>query len=113
MTMLIQRGLPLPQPQDPPKQEEVTRLHVGRLTRNVTEAHVREIFSTWGELKEVELAIDKDVNLPRGFCYVEFASRKDAEKAKDCMNGGQIDGNTITCVSSLCAHIKPETLHRF
>lgn len=29
----------------------VTRLHVGRLTRNVTEAHVQEIFSTFGVLK--------------------------------------------------------------
>lgn len=36
-----------------PSAEEklVTRLHVGRLTRNVTEEHVKEIFSTFGNLK--------------------------------------------------------------
>lgn len=33
------------------EQDEVTRLHVGRLTRNVKEEHVREIFSTFGKLK--------------------------------------------------------------
>ena len=33
------------------EQDEVTRLHVGRLTRNVKEEHVREVFSTFGKLK--------------------------------------------------------------
>jgi RNA-binding protein with serine-rich domain 1 len=36
-----------------------TRLHVGHLTRNVTEEHIREIFSTFGQIKSVELSIDK------------------------------------------------------
>lgn len=71
---------------------------MGRLTRNVTEEHVREIFSTWGDIKSVELAMDKAVNLPRGFAYVEYTTRVDAEKAKDHMNGGQIDGNVVTYV---------------
>lgn len=48
---------------------EPARLHVGHLTRNVSEAHVREIFSTYGPLKGVELAVDRVVNLPRcGAC---------------------------------------------
>jgi hypothetical protein len=32
-----------------------TRLHIGRLTRNVTEAHVREIFGGFGELRSAEV----------------------------------------------------------
>jgi hypothetical protein len=49
-----------------PRQEDgPTRLHVGHLTRNVSEAHVAEIFGTYGKLRGVELAIDKQVNLPR------------------------------------------------
>ncbi|PRW20539.1 serine arginine-rich splicing factor SR45-like [Chlorella sorokiniana] len=67
-----------------------SRLHVGHLTRNVTEAHVREIFGTFGKLRSVELAIDKVVNLPRGFAYVEYESRAAAEKARDHMDGGQV-----------------------
>lgn len=35
------------------------------------------------------------VNLPRGFAYVEFASREDAERARSHMDGGQLDGNTL------------------
>lgn len=36
-----------------------TRLHVGHLTRNVTEDHISEIFSTFGPIKSVELSVDK------------------------------------------------------
>ena len=41
------------------------RLHVGHLTRNVTEAHLREIFGCYGKLRGVDLALDRAVNLPR------------------------------------------------
>lgn len=61
--------------------------------------HVKEIFSNFGHVKHVEIAIDKTVNLPRGFAYVEYESREDAEKALDYMDGGQIDGSEIRLVS--------------
>ena len=81
---------------------QTTRLHVGHLTRNVTEAHVREIFTTYGKIKAVELVMDGRVNLPRGFAYVEYESRAEAEKAREHMDGGQIDGNVITWVYLRC-----------
>ena len=39
-----------------------TKLHVGKLTRNVTQEHVREIFATFGALKNVDLSIDRAVS---------------------------------------------------
>lgn len=73
-----------------------SKLHIGCLTRNVTEAHVREIFQTYGPLRSVDLAIDKAVNIPLGFAYVEYEAQEDAKKAKKYMDGGQIDGNVVT-----------------
>ncbi|CAL8471827.1 g11369 [Coccomyxa elongata] len=73
-----------------------TRLHVGHLTRNVTEEHIREIFSTFGAIKSCELSVDKVVNLPRGFAYVEYKERENAEKARTHMDGGQLDGNVLS-----------------
>lgn len=75
--------------------DATTRLVVGNLTRNVTEDHLREIFGTYGKLVSVDLAIDKAVNLPRGFAHVEFAALEDAQKAIDHMHEGQIDGNVV------------------
>ncbi len=45
------------------------------------------------------MAMDRVVGLPRGFAYVEYETRADAERAKLHMDGGQLDGNVITCVS--------------
>lgn len=75
--------------------ESATRLVVGNLTRNVSEEHLKEIFGTFGILVSVELAMDKAVNLPRGFAHVEFERREDAQKAIDYMHEGQIDGNVV------------------
>ena len=35
------------------------------------------------------------VDLPKGYAYVDFEKRGEAEEALSRMNGGQIDGNTI------------------
>ena len=72
-----------------------TRLVVGNLTRNITEEHLNEIFSVYGKLKNVELAIDKRVNLPRGFAHVEYEEHGGAQKAIDFMHEGQMDGNVV------------------
>eukprot|EP00959_Pyramimonas_sp_CCMP1952_P172080 3595543-Pyramimonas_sp.AAC.2 len=36
----------------------------------------------YGTIKTCELAIDRQVNLPKGFAYIEFETRKDAEKVR-------------------------------
>lgn len=86
---------PAERPRDLSPQSATCRLHVANLTRNVTEAHVSEIFGLYGAIKAVELPIDRAVSLPKGFAYVEYESRADAEKARRYMDGGQIDGSTV------------------
>ena len=34
-----------------------TRIHVGRLTRNVNREHLQEIFSVYGNVKNIELPL--------------------------------------------------------
>jgi len=68
---------------------------VTRLTRNVTDAHLKEIFSTFGAVTRATVVLDQAVKIPRGFGYVEFERPADAEKARLHLHGGQIDGNTI------------------
>jgi RNA-binding protein with serine-rich domain 1 len=70
-------------------------LHIDHLSRNVNEAHLKEIFGNFGEVVNVELSMDRMVNLPRGYGYIEFKKRTDAEKALLYMDGGQIDGNVV------------------
>lgn len=90
-----------------------TRIHIGRLTRNVNKDHVIEIFSTYGEIKNVEFPIDR-FHPPngRGFAYVEFVNSEDAEAAMKHMDGGQIDGQEITAAPVLLPKARPPMMRR-
>lgn len=70
-------------------------LHVSNLTRNVKASHLHEIFGHYGEIKSVDLEIDKNVGLSKGFAHVRFQSAEDADEAMLHLDGGQIDGQTI------------------
>ncbi len=72
-----------------------TKLVVSNLTRNVKDEHLQEIFGTYGKVLAAEVQMDRAVNLPKGYANVEFELHEDAQKAIDCMNGGQLDGNVI------------------
>ena len=85
---------------NPRKREdrEDSHLRIRGLTRNVTQAHIEEIMSTFGPLESVELAIDPVVHLPRGFADVAFKHDEDGRRAKEYMHEGQIDGAMVSVV---------------
>jgi RNA recognition motif-containing protein len=57
------------------------RLFVGNLPYSATEAALREYFSAVGPLSYIYLPIDRDSGKPRGFAFVEFSERSQAEEA--------------------------------
>ena len=67
--------------------DEPAKLHVSGLSRNVAAEHLREIFGTFGQIRDVELAMDRRVGLSRGFGYIEFEHRREAEGAWRCGRG--------------------------
>ncbi|KAB0396182.1 hypothetical protein E2I00_013805, partial [Balaenoptera physalus] len=76
-----------------------TKVHIGRLTRNVTKDHIMEIFSTYGKIKMIDIPVDRmHPHLAKGYAYVEFENPDEADKALKHMDGGHIDGqeNTAT-----------------
>lgn len=77
------------------------RVHIGRLTRNVTKDHVFEIFSAYGTVKQVEFPLDRSHPFGRGYAYVEYETPDEAENAMKHMDGGQIDGQEITAAPVL------------
>ncbi|RMC17930.1 hypothetical protein DUI87_05599 [Hirundo rustica rustica] len=85
-----------------------TKVHVGRLTRNVTKDHIMEIFSTYGKIKMIDMPVDRlNPHLSKGYAYVEFENPDDAEKALKHMDGGQIDGQEITATAVLAPRPRP------
>ncbi|KAF4743526.1 hypothetical protein FOZ62_027413 [Perkinsus olseni] len=72
-----------------------TTLHVSNLTRNINEDHLYEIFGTFAEVVDVDLAIDDKVNLPKGYAHIILPNREAAKDALYHLNHAQIDGNLI------------------
>ena len=61
-------------------------LYVKHLTRNIKEDHLREIFSAFGEIKKVEIVLEKRTQLPLDYGFVEFSRHVDANLAMECMH---------------------------
>jgi len=59
------------------------------------ETKLREAFSEFGSVTDVFLPTDRDTGRQRGFGFVTFASRSDAQFAISKMEGAELDGRTI------------------
>lgn len=66
-----------------------SKLYVGNLTYSVTNEQLKELFSNYGEVKEVNVIVG------RGFGFVEMSSPSEAEKAKEALNGSDLEGRTL------------------
>jgi len=68
---------------------EGSKLYVGNLTYSVTDKQLEELFSEYGEVKEVRVIERK------GFGFVEMGSPEEAEKAMDALNETDFEGRTL------------------
>ncbi|RAH07007.1 MAG: hypothetical protein CMA00_000970 [Methanobacteriota archaeon] len=76
------------------------KLFIGGISYEATEEDLREAFAIHGQLKDVHLAMDKDTKKPRGFGFVTFSKKKDAEAAIKKMNKSEFKGRKISVEES-------------
>lgn len=70
------------------------KLYVGNLAFTATQSDVEEAFSSYGDIEEVRLVMDRDTGRSRGFAFVTFAVQQNAESAL-AMNGQPLDGRNL------------------
>jgi RNA recognition motif-containing protein len=70
-------------------------LYVGNLPYNTNETELKDLFATCGEVESVKIITDRDTGRPRGFGFVEMASRSDGEAAIAELNGKMVDDRQI------------------
>ncbi|MCJ1379317.1 hypothetical protein MMC17_002418 [Xylographa soralifera] len=68
---------------------------VEKLTKNVNEAHLREIFGAYGPIREVDLPINRQFMTNRGTAYIMYSSPSASEAAIAHMHEAQLDGAVI------------------
>jgi len=70
-------------------------IYVGGLAEEVTEQVLRNAFSMFGDLVDVQLPLDYETGKHRGFSFVEFELEEDALDAIDNLNESELFGRTI------------------
>lgn len=71
------------------------RLFVGNLSFDVTEAELKELFSAAGPPLYVRIPTDRETGKPRGFAFVEFGERAQAEDAIRRFNQQMFKGRAL------------------
>ncbi len=71
------------------------RIYVGNLSYEVTEEDLRQEFVAFGEVTSVSVITDKYSGRPKGFGFVEMASKAEAEAAITGLNGKILKERTI------------------
>jgi len=72
------------------------KLFVGNLSFNTTEPQLREAFSEFGAVNEINLMMDRETGRPRGFGFVTMNSAEEAQAAIAGLSGKSVDGRDLT-----------------
>jgi cold-inducible RNA-binding protein len=71
------------------------RIYVGNLSYSVTEEDLQKEFAEFGEVTTVDIPLDRMNGRPKGFAFVEMASKSEAESAIAGLNGKMVQDRTI------------------
>lgn len=65
------------------------KLYVGNLNHSVSEEELKELFSEYGEVRQVNIIEG------RGFGFVEMSNRSEAKRAKEALNRSDLKGRIL------------------
>mgnify|MGYP001375975296 CR=1 FL=1 len=85
-------------------------IFVGNLTNDVTEEDLTNLFSEYGQVKEVKIIRDMFTQQTKGFGFVEMPGLADAQKAINGINTKEFKGKKLVVNE---ARPKTDTRKRF
>ena len=72
------------------ERDDLATLRVTNVSENAEEHHLRAMFERFGRVTRVFLAKDRETGRSKGFAFVSFAERSDAEKACREMDNSEL-----------------------
>lgn len=77
------------------------KVYVGNLPFSSSEDDVKSLFTNYGTVTSVKMITDRETGRPRGFCFVEMESDKDASSAISNLDGTDFNGRNIVVNEAL------------
>jgi len=71
------------------------KLYVGNLAYSVSESDLRDLFSPFGEIRDVKIITDRFSGKSKGFAFVEMSSRTEGQEAMENLNGKEVQNRKI------------------
>jgi len=75
----------------------LSRLYVGNLAHETTEAQLRTAFAAFGEVSSIKIVSDRR-GRTKGFAYIDMSDGESATAAMESLRGTQINGRTMDIV---------------
>eukprot|EP01083_Nonionella_stella_P117891 351759_1 len=71
------------------------KLYIGNIDYGTDGERLREIFEKEGTVTDAFVPMERGTNRPRGFGFVTYATRSEAIRAMEKLDGSELDGRTI------------------
>ena len=72
-----------------------SKLYVGNLPWSVKDKELKDLFDKFGEVTEATVISDKYSGRSKGFGFVTFAAKENADAAVAEMNGKELEGRAL------------------
>ena len=72
-----------------------SKLYVGNLSFDSTEADLRDLFGQYGTVESVAVITDRETGRARGFAFVEMSQSSEAQDAIRALDGNDFAGRNI------------------
>ncbi|KAF9126148.1 hypothetical protein BGW39_006833 [Mortierella sp. 14UC] len=93
-------------PRSPPRRRTVNRgneedrlasktLYIGNIPYSFREPEVEEMFKKFGTIVKITVVLDQYTGRNKGFAFVEYEDRKNAEEAMEKYNGFDVEGRRL------------------
>jgi cold-inducible RNA-binding protein len=73
-----------------------TRLFIGNLPRQVSDAELQGLFAEFGTVQSVEIMRDRETGTGKGFGFVEMGNEAEAQAAIRGMQEREVEGRKLT-----------------
>src|ERR1700730_6008833 len=70
-------------------------LFVGNMSFQTTEGELRDLFTPFGQVTRVHMAMDRETGRARGFAFVEMPNDEEAAKAMSGLDGKEVGGRAL------------------
>jgi len=88
-------------------------IYVGNLPYSLTQEELKEMFTAYGEVSEVNLISDKYSGQSKGFAFVEMPRQADAEEAIKVLNDSLVKGKNIKVNQARPRNERPQRRNRY